>query len=101
MDDKKFKEMAEFEAQNDCTVISPFFARQIEEAKQAEEQIKQKQHFFYVILQDRERKIVDITHYNDYDVALMRGMEKSKETGTYWSIYSLNGKFVDGNFVGK
>lgn len=63
--------------------------------------LKKKQQFFYVVLQNNEGKIVDIQHYNDYEIALMRGMDKSKETGTFWSIYSLSGKFVDGNFSGR
>jgi len=66
-----------------------------------EERFKPRQQFFYVVLQDNTGKIVDIGHYNDYEVALMRGMDKAKETGTQWSIFSLAGKFVDGNFVGK
>lgn len=94
MDDKQFREMAEFEEKNDCTVISPNLLQQLGTASK-------KQQFFYVVLQDRHGKIVDINHYNDYEVALMRGMDKSKETGMYWSIYSLNSKFIDGNFIPK
>ena len=100
MDDKKFEEMAKFEETHDCTVISPKLSQIMNDTLPGEgyDYVQRKQQFFYVVLQNQEGKIIDITHYSDYDVALMRGMEKSKETGNYWSIFSLAGKFVDGNF---
>lgn len=105
MDDKQFREMAEFEEKNDCTVMSPSLIQRLAGMDGTENILevmpKLKQQFFYVVLQDRSGKIIDISHYDDYELALMRGMDKSKETGTYWSIYSLNSKFVDGNFNPK
>ena len=80
---------------------APLFIQQLDEEKKVE---KLKQHFFYVVLQDDNGHIVDINHYTDYDTALLRGMEKAKDSGTFWSIYSLSGpssKFVDGNFRSK
>lgn len=101
MDDKKFEEMAKFEETHDCTVISPKLSHLMEQNPLPGDgydfAIPKKQQFFYVVWQNEEGRIIDIKHYDDYDVALMRGMDQSKETGTLWSIYALNGRFVDGN----
>jgi len=109
MDDKKLKEMAEFEDKNEATVISPNLIRRLA-GHDGTERLPgegcdfvgtKKQQYFYVVLQNENGQIVDIKHYTDYDTALLYGMGKSKETGTQWSVFSLNGRFVDGNFVGQ
>jgi hypothetical protein len=91
MDEKQLKEMARFEEENDCTVISPNLMQQI----------KPKQQFFYVAWQDDSGRIIDIKHYDDYDTALLKGMENAKVTGTTWTIRDLSGRFIDGNYIGK
>lgn len=112
MDEEQLRKHAEFEEEATKDVVGPMvFSPNLmqklagmdgtESIEDVVEKPKQKQQFFYVVLQDNTGKIVDIKHHNDYEAALMQGMEKSKQTGTSWSIFSLNGKFVDGNFVGK
>lgn len=91
MDDEKFKEMAELEDKYGATVISPNLMQQM----------KPKQHFFYVAWQDTEGRIIDIKHYDDYDTALMRAMTNAKLTGTTYTIRDLAGRFIDGNYVSR
>jgi hypothetical protein len=69
--------------------------------RKSEKDTKPKRHFFYVILQDGSGKIVDISHWTDYEIALTRAMDKAKEGNFSYSIFNLEGKFIDGNFVGR
>jgi hypothetical protein len=85
MNDNQINPMEQFETTDACTIS----------------QARPKQHFFYVAWQDSTGKIVDIKHYEDYELALMKGMEKAKDMGTTYTIRDLNGRFVDGNFVGR
>jgi hypothetical protein len=71
------------------------------EMNRTEEQAKPKQHFFYVAWQDETGRIIDIKHYDDYDTALMKGMENAKLTGTTYTIRDLKGRLVDSNYNGK
>jgi hypothetical protein len=81
--------------------LTPFFIQQLDATKQTDEKLKLKQQFFYVAWQDGSGRIIDIKHYNDYDTALLKGMENAKVTGTTWTIRDLSGRFVDGNYESK
>src|SRR5579859_7519409 len=107
MDEEQLRKHAEWEDEATKNVtgpmsISPTLLEKLAGMEEiVKERNKQKQHFFYVVLQDTTGKIINISHHNDYETALMWGMDKAKETGTYWSTYALNGKFVDGNYIGR
>jgi hypothetical protein len=107
MDEEQLKKHAEFEDKFGASVITPNLMQKLagmdgtETIEDVVGKSKVKQQFFYVVLQDNTGKIIDINHYTDYDTALMRGMEKAKETGSSWSIFSLQGKFIDGNFTSR
>jgi hypothetical protein len=60
-----------------------------------------RKHFFYVAWQDDSGRIIDIKHFDDYDTALLKGMENAKASGTTYTIRDLAGRFVDGNYVSK
>lgn len=106
MDADKLRERAKFEDEATKNVTGPMamspnlLDKLVGMEDIVKERNKQKQQFFYVVLQDDTGKIVGISHYNDYDLALLKGMEKAKESYTSWSIFDLNGRFIDGNFSG-
>ena len=91
----------QFEGENDSAALSPTLLQKLAGMERiVEERGKQKQHFFYVAWQDDSGKIIDIKHYDDYETALMKAMDNGKITGTTYTIRDLNGRFIDGNFIG-
>lgn len=105
MDEEQLKKMAEFEDKNPSYIISPTLLQKLA-GMDGTEQIteampKLKQHFFYVAWQDDAGRIIDIKHYDDYDMALMRAMQNAKLTATTYTIRDLKGRLVDSNYVSK
>ena len=63
--------------------------------------VKVRPQFFYLVFQDGDLKITGIEHGNNYDILWERGIEKAKESGGFWSVWSIHGKFINGNFVSR
>lgn len=96
MDDEQLRKHAEFEEEATKNVTGPMAI-----SPNLLQQMKPKQHFFYVAWQDAEGRVIDIKHYDDYDTALMRAMNNAKVMGATYTIRDLSGRFIDGNFISQ
>lgn len=67
----------------------------------ANETIVLKTKSFYLVFQDSSLRITKIEHGNNYDFLWAQGTDKAKDMGGFWSIFDLNGRFIDGNVVAK
>ena len=55
-------------------------------------------HYFILTIRDTEGVILDIVNNTDYDILLLEGMERSKDSKGSWEVYNSLGKRLDGSY---
>lgn len=59
---------------------------------------KIKNKLFVFIIQDEEGRNVRVLYDSSYDLLWLKGTAEAKAMRGWWSIFDLEGKFVDGNY---
>ena len=55
-------------------------------------------HSFILSIRGADGKIIDTVSHTDYDMLILEGMERAKETKGAWEIFNSLGKRIDGSF---
>lgn len=58
---------------------------------------KNQSKLFLLIIKSKDGMVLDILPNQNYDVALLAGMERIKTTKDYWEIFDHLGRYIDGS----
>jgi len=61
-------------------------------------QQKQKSNLYVFVIQDDQGRNIKLFTDSNYDNLWYKGVAEAKAVRGYWSIFSINGQFIDGNF---